>query len=86
MHLNYVSVWSGSVSHSIPNIALLSWCFMGVPLPLHKPFVVAGIDDGRFALSEGNKTSISIHVSSLAGRFCLADEPACLFEIKLNPA
>ena len=50
---------------------------LGVPLPLHQPVVVNGVNRGEFTLSERNKAGSVVHVSSLAGRFCLAGEPAC---------
>lgn len=54
------------------------------PLPLHEPIVINGINNGVFSLSKRNPASTFSHVSSLAGRFCLADEPACRSRIKQN--
>ncbi len=61
-----------AASVKIPAIAFLIFNFtvsFGVPLPLHEPVIINGVNDGKFALRERNPTSTFFHVSSLAGRF-----------------
>ena len=81
MHCNWPSsVVNYGISASVPHvIALFSPVSNCIPLPLHQPIIVNGINYGEFPLSERNEASICIHVGSSAGRFCLmTNRPAVL--------
>ncbi len=51
---------------------------MRLPTPLHQPVVITGVNNSELSLSKRNPARTFFHVGSLASRFCLADEPACL--------
>ncbi len=73
-------------AHGIPSVAMSCRVFGSKPFPPREESVINRIDNGVFALCKPNPASTFFHVSSSAGRFCLTDEPACLFSFKQNTA
>lgn len=75
------------VSLGIPEVSPGNPELGGVPLPLHEPFVINGVNDGEFTLCERDEAGISVHVGSLAGRFGLATNQLASFHWSaLHPA
>jgi len=87
MHVFGFQGWI-SPAHCIPTAFSESVrpCFIGAPFPLRQEFKINGVHDGEFALREWDQACSVFHVSSLAGRFCFPDGPACLFKFNQCPS